>query len=77
MRLPHHVYDTELKNLMDRFIHQQIKDKTECFDDNFPCRKENCDRQHIWNWLMKLLVLYLHGGIDRMRFMMFLSMDGG
>jgi putative transposase len=75
LRLDHRVYGTELKNIMERFI-QHIKDRTECFDDYFPCRKENCDRQHIWNWL-KLFVLYLHVGMDRMRFMMFLSMDGG
>jgi putative transposase len=75
LRLDHRVYGTELKNIMERFI-QHIKDRTECFDDYFPCRKENCDRQHVWNWL-KLFVLYLHVGMDRMRFMMLLSMDGG
>jgi putative transposase len=32
------IWGTELKNLMERFI-QQIKDRTECFDDHFPCRK--------------------------------------
>jgi hypothetical protein len=26
---------TEMKNLMERFIHQHIKDRTECFDDHF------------------------------------------
>ncbi len=29
LRLKHQVYDTELKNIMERFIHQ-IKDRTEC-----------------------------------------------
>src|SRR5688572_29281290 len=52
---PSRVYGTELKNIMERFI-QYIKDRTECFDDNFPCRKKNCDRQYVWNWL-KLFVL--------------------
>jgi hypothetical protein len=47
-----------------------------CFDDHFPCRKEGCDRQHVWNWL-KLFLLYVHVGMDRRRFMMFLTMDGG
>jgi putative transposase len=75
LRLDHRVYGTELKNLMERFI-QHIKYRTECFDDYFPCRKKNFDRQHVWNWL-KLFALYLHVGMDRMRFMMFLSMDGG
>jgi putative transposase len=75
LRLPHHVYGTEWKNLMERFI-QHIKDRTECFDDHFPCRKPGCDRQHVWNWL-KLFVLYFHMGMDRKRFMMFLARDGG
>ena len=57
LRLKHHVYDTRLKNLMERFV-QQIKDRTECFDDHFPCTKQNCNMQHVWNWL-KLFILYL------------------
>lgn len=38
LRLPLKVYGTKLKNIMERFV-QQIKDRTECFDDYFPCRK--------------------------------------
>ena len=26
------------------------KDRTECFDDYFPCRKEKCKLKHIINW---------------------------
>ena len=29
---------------MERFI-QQIKDRTECFDDHFPCKMGKCNRQ--------------------------------
>lgn len=43
LRLEHQVYGIELKNLMERFI-QHIKDRTECFDDHFPCRKPDCNR---------------------------------
>lgn len=75
LRLRHRVYGTELKNIMERFI-QHIKDRTECFDDHFPCRKQGCDRKHVWNWL-KLFLLYLHMGADRTRFMTFLARDGG
>ena len=75
LRLHHCVYGTELKNIMERFI-QHIKDRTECFDDHFPCRKENCNRQHVWNWL-KLFVLYMHMGMNMTRFNMLLSLDGG
>lgn len=70
LRLQHQVYGTELKNIMERFI-QHTKDRTECFDDHFSCRKPDCDRQHVWNWL-KLFVLYLHMRMDRVRFMTFL-----
>lgn len=78
LRLPYQVYSTEWKkNLMERFIQQHIKDRTECFDDHFPCRKkQNCDRQHVWNWL-RLFVLYYHMGVDMRRFMMFLAREGG
>ncbi len=75
LRLRHYVYGTELKNLMERFI-QQVKDRTECFDDHFPCRKVDCNRKHVWNWL-KLFLLYLDMGTDRMRFTLFLARDGG
>jgi transposase-like protein len=70
LRLKHHVFGTELKKnlLMERFI-QYLKDRTdEFFDDHFPCRKEGCDRQHVWNWLKNLFVLYLHTGMDRIQF---------
>src|SRR5215218_10743305 len=48
LRLKHTVYGTELKKIMERFI-QQIKDRTECFDDHFPYRKkkEDCDRENM------------------------------
>ena len=75
LRLQHRVYGTELKNLMERFI-QNIKDRTECFDDNFPCKKHDCDRNHVWNWL-KLFQLYINMGADRKRFTTYLMMDGG
>src|SRR5579884_4133536 len=75
LRLSHKVYGTEMKNIMERFI-QHIKDRTECFDDHFPCRKQNCNRQHVWNWL-KLFVLFLHMRTNRIRFTQFLVNDGG
>jgi putative transposase len=76
LRLPHQMYSTELKNMMERFI-QHIKDRTECFDDQFSCRKPDCNMQHIRNWL-KLFVLYIHMDMDnRIRFVTFLVMDGG
>ena len=34
------------------------KDRTESFDDYFPCRKENCKLKHVLNW-MNLFVSYI------------------
>ena len=73
LRLKHQVYGIELKNVMERFI-QKIKDRTECFDDHFPCRSESCNRQqHVTNWIkMFILYLYLHMKTDRIKLMEFL-----
>jgi hypothetical protein len=62
------------KILMERFIQQHIKYRTECFDDYFPCRKkkENCDKQHVRNWLKKMFLVYHNMAADRIQFMMFL-----
>jgi len=70
-RLTHIVYGTELKNIMEMFI-QHIKDRTACFDDNFPCKSHGCDRKHICNWL-RMYILYLHMKMDRIRFVHFVA----
>ena len=78
LRLKHQIYGIKRKNAMERFI-QYLKDRTECFDDHFPCRKkkENCDMQHVWNWL-KLFFLYLYMLADyRMRFNNMFVIGGG
>ena len=74
LRLPHHVYGTKLKNIMERFI-QHIKDRTESFDDHFPCRKHDCDRKHVWNWL-KMFLMYQNMAADRLRFAIFMIGGG-
>jgi len=34
---------------MERLV-QYVKDRTECFDDYFPCRKENCRLDYVKGW---------------------------
>jgi putative transposase len=76
LRLKHQIYSSAMKkNMMKRFV-QYLKDRTECFDDHFPYRKPDCDRQHVWNWL-KLFMLYLRTGMNRNKFTTFLVMGGG
>jgi putative transposase len=50
LRLEHHVYPVEWKNLMER-MNQALKDRLENFDDLFPCFREGCDHRHVHNWI--------------------------
>jgi len=44
--LKHHVYDMLGGNLMEHFV-QYAKDRTEAFDDYFPCRGMRCHLEHV------------------------------
>ena len=50
LHLRHHIHSSLEKSLIERTM-QYIKDRTEGFDDYFPCRKENCRLEHIKRWL--------------------------
>ena len=56
LKLEHHIHSYLEKSLIERTM-QYIKDRTECFDDYFPCRLENCKLKHVKNW-MNLFVNY-------------------
>ena len=50
LKILHSVYE---KSIVERTTNQYIKDRTEMFDDYFPCRKDNDDSKlkHVMNWL--------------------------
>lgn len=50
LRLSHHLHSPFEKSFVERTI-QYIKDRTECFDDYFPCSTKNCKLEYIKNWL--------------------------
>jgi putative transposase len=50
LNLNHHINSSLEKSLIERTM-QYIKDRTECFDDYFPCRIKNCKLKHVQNWL--------------------------
>lgn len=56
LKVDHHIHSPFEKSIIERTM-QYIKDRTECFDDYFPCRKENCKLKHMINWL-NLFVTY-------------------
>jgi putative transposase len=74
-KIKHHLHLFHDRSIIERTV-QYFKDRTECFDDYFPCRKINCNRLHVHNWL-KMYIFYLHMNMDRMRFMKFLLIEGG
>ncbi len=50
LNLKHHIHSPLEKSLVERTI-QYIKDRTEIFDDYFPCKLKNCKMKHVRNWL--------------------------
>jgi putative transposase len=56
LKLRHHIHSALEKSLIERKM-QYIKDRTESFDNYFPCRKEKCKLNHMINW-MNLFVNY-------------------
>jgi putative transposase len=50
LKITHHIHSYYEKSIVERTI-QYLKDRTECFDDYFPCRKYNCKLEHVIKWL--------------------------
>ena len=49
LKLRHHIHSYYERSIIERTI-QYIKDRTECFDDYFPCQKDSCTLEHVRNW---------------------------
>ena len=49
LKLNHHIHSYYERSIIERTI-QYIKDRTESFDDYFPCQKDNCTLEHVKNW---------------------------
>jgi putative transposase len=57
LKLEHHLHSTYEKSIIERTI-QYIKDRTECFDDYFPCRKKDCKLKHVKQWFNLFMDYY-------------------
>jgi len=55
--MEHHIYPIGWKNFMER-LNQTFKDRVECFDDYFPCWKEECSRRHVFLWIKMFSFYY-------------------
>lgn len=57
LKLKHHIHSTYEKSIIERTI-QYVKDRTEGFDDYFPCRKKNCKLKHVKQWMNRFVSHY-------------------
>jgi putative transposase len=60
LHLKHRLHSFSEKSLIERVM-QYFKDRTESFDDYYPCivkRKNNCDLEHVYNWIKLFIYLY-------------------
>ena len=59
LHLKHRLHSSLEKSLVERVI-QYFKDRTESFDDYYPCttKNNNCDLQHVYNWIKSFICLY-------------------
>ena len=61
LHLKHHLHSTLEKSLIERVL-QYFKDRTECFDDYYPCinnkKRNNCNLHHVYNWIKFFVYLY-------------------
>jgi putative transposase len=50
LKFVHHLHFSFEKSIIERTM-QYIKDRTESYDDYFPCKKDKCRLNHIKQWL--------------------------
>jgi putative transposase len=60
LKLNHHLHSSYEKSVIIERTMQYIKDRTEGFDDYFPCRKKKCKLRHVKQWLNSCVNTKLH-----------------
>jgi putative transposase len=58
LKLKHHLHSSFEKSLIERTTTPYIKDRTEPFDDYFPCRRKKCKLKHIKKWFNLFIGFY-------------------
>ena len=57
LNLKHRLHSSLEKSLIERVM-QYFKDRTESFDDYYPCVNTNCDLVHVYNWIKSFVYFY-------------------
>jgi putative transposase len=60
LEVEHHIHSSFEKSIIERTI-QYIKDRTEGFDDYFPCKRKKCKLKHVINWFNLFIDQYNKG----------------
>jgi putative transposase len=55
--LKHYLHSSIEKSMMER-VNQYFKDRTESFDDYYPCRQMECNLFHVYNWIQFFVSIY-------------------
>jgi putative transposase len=66
LKIEHHLHSSNGKSIIERTI-QYVKDRTECFDDYFPCRKERCKLEHVKKWSLLFVLMYNNEAIEKVK----------
>ncbi len=48
--LEHRLHSPFEKSIIERMM-EYVKDRTECFDDYYPCTRQECSLSHVYRWL--------------------------
>jgi putative transposase len=57
LHLKHRLHSPLEKSLMER-VNQYFKDRTEGFDDYYPCMEDECNLFHLYNWIQFFVSMY-------------------
>lgn len=74
--LKHILHSSFEKSVIEERTLEYFKDRTENFDDYYPCRHKEYDLTHVHNW-MSLFVFMYNADIRDIRFMTLVQLIGG
>jgi putative transposase len=59
VELKHYLHSPLEKSLIERVV-QYFKDRTESFDDYYPCnsKRRDCNNDHVYNWVELFVLMY-------------------
>jgi putative transposase len=78
LRLKHILHSAFEKSVIERAM-EYIKDRTEAFDDYYPCRKKavDCNLSHVYRWFELFVFLYnLSKSQSKINIIKFLTRSG-